>query len=83
MNGEHQSSEDDVIRVLARLEHVIEWQKQHDDKSELWRTSIDKRLEPVEDFVKGAGFVWKIILGFAALGAVCVKIWDSFKEHWK
>jgi hypothetical protein len=83
---DYERKDDRVVeRIDQKLSDFIDearkWQDAHDKKSEVWRDSIDQRLGPLEDFIKGANWSYKVLLGLAALTAAIFKAWDWIKDH--
>lgn len=58
-----------------------EWRASHDASAVIFRDDIDKRLKPVEDWVKNAKWSWQLMAGLVAFAAVLVKLWDWVKSH--
>lgn len=83
--------EDD--RIAARVEQKLDdfiraterWQIGNDRTSVEWREAIDRRLEPVEEFVRNAKWSYRLMIGIlgglSALVAVALKLVSYWKNH--
>lgn len=77
--------------ITARIEQKLEdfvasqslWNRTHDEKGEAWRKSIEDRFIPLEDFIKQAGFSYKLLLGLGAAIGTSYKLYSFIHEHWK
>lgn len=85
---------DDQLKILYGVAEEVkmlkdfsvkngQWQETHDRKSDEWRSALDARMIKIESFFESVNWVYKFLLGLAALIAMLLKAWDKIRDHWK
>lgn len=73
----------DFIELSNEREKTAgEWRIKHDEDSLRWRTTIDDRLAPLEDWLNTANSSWKLIVGTITITGILFKGWDFVRAHW-